>query len=121
MPGRWWFSTERTLARTRPRSTSPGARATQARGGRRARGRTPDEISAAFAALQAELDEQIRTRMDEARKTLFERFDEDVHERLRLRLEDARAQLDRVGRRFWLLTRFMLEDRARFDDATLSF
>jgi hypothetical protein len=38
-----------------------------------------------------------------------------------LRLEDAKAQLDRVGRRFWSLTRFMLGDRARFDDAALAF
>jgi hypothetical protein len=83
--------------------------------------RTPEEIGAAFEALQAELDEQIRTRLDEARKTLFEHFDEDVHERLRVRLADTQAQLDRVGRRFWSLTRFMLADRGRFDDATLCF
>ncbi|OYV85617.1 MAG: ATP-dependent helicase, partial [Planctomycetia bacterium 21-64-5] len=77
--------------------------------------RTPAEIDAAFAALRAELDEQIRARLDDTRRTLFEHFDEDVHERLRLQLADTRAQLDRVGRRFWLLTRFMLGDDARFD------
>ena len=83
--------------------------------------RTEGEIEAAFKALQSELDEQIRTRLDEARETLFEHFDEDVHERLRLRLADARAQLDRVGRRFWSLTRFMLDGRARFDEEALAF
>ncbi|HQU43488.1 MAG TPA: SNF2-related protein, partial [Pirellulales bacterium] len=83
--------------------------------------RTPAEIDAAFAALRAELDEQIRARLDDTRRTLFEHFDEDVHERLRLQLADTRAQLDRVGRRFWLLTRFMLGDDARFDDAALAF
>ena len=83
--------------------------------------RSEGEIEAAFKALQAELDEQIRTRLDEARKTLFEHFDEDVHERLRLRLADARTQLDRVGKRFWSLTRFMLDGRARFDEAALAF
>ncbi|MDF1552469.1 MAG: SNF2-related protein [Deferrisomatales bacterium] len=83
--------------------------------------RTPVEIAAAFEALQAEMDEQIRTRLDETRKALFEHFDEDVHERLRLKLADAQAQLDRVGRRFWSLTRFLLEGRARFDDAALAF
>lgn len=83
--------------------------------------RTPEQIDAAFKRLQAELDEQIRTRLDETRRTLFEHFDEDVHERLRLRLADTQAQLDRVGKRFWALTRTMLDGRARFDDETLTF
>lgn len=83
--------------------------------------RTPEEIDAAFRTLQAEMDEQIRTRMDDTRRTLFEHFDEDVHQRLRLQLDDAKAQLDRFGQRFWSLTRFMLDDRARFDDASLAF
>lgn len=83
--------------------------------------RTQDEIDAAFRALQAEMDEQIRTRLDDTRQKLFEHFDEDVHERLRLQLADARAKLDRVGRRFWSLTRFVLADCARFDDDALAF
>ncbi|MCX7013250.1 MAG: SNF2-related protein [Candidatus Sumerlaeota bacterium] len=83
--------------------------------------RTPEEIDAAFHALQAEMDEQIRTRMDDTRRTLFEHFDEDVHQRLRLQLDDAKAQLDRVGRRFWSVTRFILGERARFDDEALAF
>ncbi|WP_419861784.1 SNF2-related protein [Candidatus Palauibacter sp.] len=83
--------------------------------------RTPDEIDEAFRALQAEMDEQIRTRLDDTRRVLFEHFDEDVHERLRLQLADAKAQLDRVGKRFWSLTRLMLDGRARFDDAALAF
>ena len=83
--------------------------------------RTPEEIDAAFRTLQAEMDEQIRTRMDDTRRSLFEHFDEDVHQRLRLQLDDAKAQLDRFGQRFWLLTRFMLDGRARFDDDALAF
>ena len=83
--------------------------------------RTQEAIDAAFRALQDEMDEQIRARLDDTRRTLFEHFDEDVHQRLRLKLEDARAQLDRVGRRFWLVTQFILADRARFDDAALAF
>jgi exonuclease VII large subunit len=83
--------------------------------------RTPEAIDAAFKALQAELDEQIRTRLDDTRRQLFEHFDEDVHQRLRLQLADARARLDRLGQRFWVLTHFMLADRARFDDGALAF
>ena len=83
--------------------------------------RTPEEIDAAFAALQAEMDEQIRSRLDDTRRKLFEHFDEDVHQRLRLRLADTRAQLDRVGQRFWSLTRHVLASWARFDDEALAF
>lgn len=83
--------------------------------------RTTDEIDAAFRTLQAEMDEQIRTRLDDTRRKLFEHFDEDVHQRLRLQLADAQAQLDRVGQRFWSLTRFILGGQARFDDAALAF
>ena len=83
--------------------------------------RTPEEIDAAFKALQAEMDEQIRSRLEDTRRALFEHFDEDVHERLRIRLADARARLDRVGRRFWSLTRHVLADQARFDDIAFTF
>lgn len=83
--------------------------------------RTPEEIDAAFRKLREEMDESIRTRMDDTRQKLFEHFDEDVHRRLRLQLADTKAQLDRVGQRFWSLTRFMLHDRARFDDVALAF
>jgi hypothetical protein len=44
-----------------------------------------------------------------------------VHQRLRLRLADTQAQLDRVGRKFWSVTRFILRDRAQFDEAALAF
>ncbi|TPL03518.1 SNF2-related protein [Mesorhizobium sp. B2-4-11] len=83
--------------------------------------RTSEEIEAAFQKLQQEMDESIRARLDDTRRKLFERFDEDVHQRLRIRLADAKAQLDRVGQRFWLLTRYILADRAHFDDEALAF
>ncbi|MBX3329034.1 MAG: DEAD/DEAH box helicase [Nitrospira sp.] len=83
--------------------------------------RTPDEIEAAFRKLQQEMDERIRTRMDDTRRLLFEHFDEDVHQRLRMQLADAKAQLDRFGKKFWGLTKYILHDRARFDENALAF
>lgn len=83
--------------------------------------RAPADIDAAFKALQDELDEQIRHRLDDTRRALLEHLDEDVHRRLRLQLADAQAQLDRVGQRFWALTRWALADVARFDEAALAF
>jgi superfamily II DNA or RNA helicase len=83
--------------------------------------RTGAEIDAAFRALQAEMDESIRARMDDTRRLLLEHFDDDVHQRLRLQLDDARAQLDRVGQRFWSVSKHMLAGRATFDDTVLAF
>ncbi|MGV3553614.1 SNF2-related protein [Rhizobium sp.] len=83
--------------------------------------RTPEAIAKAFDELQEQLDEQIRSRMDDTRRALLEHFDEDVHARLKLRLADAREQLDKIGRRFWDLTRWTLQERARFDEANLAF
>ena len=83
--------------------------------------RTPEEIDAAFDALRAELEEQIRARLADTRRTLFEHFDQEVHDRLRMQLADARERLDRVGRRFWSLTRFILAAQAHFDDESLAF
>ncbi|NTU58465.1 MAG: DEAD/DEAH box helicase [Chlorobiaceae bacterium] len=83
--------------------------------------RTPDEIDAAFQALQSEMDEKIRTRLADTRRTLFENFDEDVHQRLRLQLNNAKAQLDRFSQRFWSLTRFMLNGQAQFYEDLLAF
>jgi hypothetical protein len=83
--------------------------------------RTSEEIEAAFQKLQEEMDESIRARMDDTRRKLFERFDEEVHQRLRIRLADAKAQLDKIGLRFWALTQFVLDGRARFDDRALAF
>jgi len=83
--------------------------------------RTLAEIEAAFVALRAELDSAIQTRIRDTRRILLENFDEDVHERLRANLAGTREQLDRTGRMFWTTTRFVLDGRAAFDDAGLTF
>ncbi len=83
--------------------------------------RTPDEIDEAFRELQAELEDQISARMASARATLLENFDEDVHARLKMNLAQASAQLDRLSRWLWRLTRHELEGKARFDEDSLQF
>ncbi|WP_318556919.1 SNF2-related protein [Geobacter anodireducens] len=83
--------------------------------------RTTGEIEAAFAALQAEMEQTIASRMTETRQTLLEHFDEDVHTRLKVRLDQTRHHLDRFSRLFWAVTRSVLQEQARFDDDDLSF
>ncbi len=83
--------------------------------------RTPAEIEARFRVLRGTMDDAIQLRLEETRKALLEHFDEDVHARLRMQLDDAREQLDRVGRQFWTVTRYILADRARFEGETPAF
>ena len=83
--------------------------------------RQPDEIEAAFNALQAELEESIADRIKDTQTQLLEHFDEDVHDRLKLRLNEAEARLDKLGRWFWGVTRYALNERARFDEQSYAF
>jgi superfamily II DNA or RNA helicase len=83
--------------------------------------RSPEAIDAAFGALRTTFASAIAENVAAAHKRLLDHFDEDVHDRLRLQLESTRAGLDRFGRRFWALTRFILDGRARFDDDDAAF
>ncbi len=83
--------------------------------------RQPEQIEAAFNALQAELEEVIADRIKDTQSQLLENFDEDVHDRLKLRLQDAEARLDKLGRWFWGVTCFALDGRARFDEQSYAF
>lgn len=77
--------------------------------------RTPEEIQAAFDAIQAELDEQIQSRLAETRQALLDNFDEDVHARFKVCRKEAYSLLSQ--REQWLLslTRQELGPEAVFD------
>jgi adenine-specific DNA-methyltransferase len=83
--------------------------------------RTTEQITAAFDALQAQLEEEIAARMTATRAQLFENFDEDVHRRLRISLDATTVHLDRLGRALWDVTRHELRDAATFDDTARVF
>jgi hypothetical protein len=83
--------------------------------------RKPDQIDAAFSALQTELEQDINTRVRDTQTQLLERFDEDVHDRLKLKKDQAVSRLDKVGRWFWGATRYVLANLAKFDDQHYAF
>lgn len=83
--------------------------------------RTPEEIETAFNALQTELEDEIAARIQQTQAQLLENFDQDVHDRLKLRLDEAKARLDQIGRWFWGVTRYALNQRARFDTDQFAF
>ncbi len=87
--------------------------------------RQSEDIEAAFAKLQSELEEDISNRLRDTQTQLLEHFDEDVHDRLRLRLDEAEARLDKIGRWFWGATRYVLEHETqcgtKFEEANYAF
>lgn len=83
--------------------------------------RTEKEIRKAFANLQKELEESIKAKLKDTRKALLEHFDEDVHERFRGSLIGTQEKLDRIGKQFWELTKYVLHEHATFCDTSLSF
>lgn len=83
--------------------------------------RTSEEIEQAFQQLQKEFEEKIRSKIEDTRQLLLEHFDEDVHSRLKVNLAGTQEQLDKIGRMFWALTKFILRDYAEFNDTALTF
>jgi hypothetical protein len=55
------------------------------------------------------------------RQQLLEHFDEDVHARLKVSLDESKKQMDKFERAFWELTRFELNEYAKFSDAKGTF
>lgn len=83
--------------------------------------RSQREIEAAFATLQAEMEQSIASRMDDTRKSLLEHFDEDVHTRLKVRLDQTQHHLDRFSKLFWSVTKSVLAENACFNDMEMTF
>lgn len=83
--------------------------------------RTEDEIEAAFAKLQDDMQEEIEDRLDEVKQQVLENFDIDVQEHLKLSKEKTSAFLNRYEYIFWELTKYILAGKAVFDDGTHTF
>lgn len=80
--------------------------------------RTPEQIQFEFDQLQRELGEEIALGQRDAREQLLDNFDQEVVEKVRIESQDV---LDRFNERLWRLTRHLLRDHARFEDADFSF
>ncbi len=83
--------------------------------------RTEEEIQKAFDTLKSELSPQIDERMRQTRATLLEHFDDEVRRRLRDSEERSRRLLARYEELLWLLTQFILRDKADFSLQDYSF
>ena len=78
--------------------------------------RTSNDITAAFDALQAELDTKIQARLAATRQALLEHFDEDVRSRLKISKDKTVECLSERERWLLELTRVELNGEARFED-----
>jgi len=76
--------------------------------------RHPQDIEAAFDALQRELSGEIDATMAKTRQQLMENFDDEVREKLKVSDEASRAFLNRYERLLMQLTRYELDGHAEF-------
>ena len=76
--------------------------------------RQPEEIKAAFDALQLELSLEISEAMSNTRRKLLENFDDEVRDRLRTTHQTAQENLGRLERMLLDLTRHELAGQAQF-------
>ena len=83
--------------------------------------RSENEIEEAFNRLQNELEEEISQKLEKTKEAIFEHFDEEVHRKLKINYNDALSSLDDYGKKFWLLTKAFLGNKAIFNDEELSF
>lgn len=76
--------------------------------------RRPEEINAAFDALQAELSAQINDAMLNTRQQLLENFDDEVREKLRISKEKSEQYQTQFERMLMRLTQYQLGSQAEF-------
>lgn len=83
--------------------------------------RSPEAIEQAFANLQKELEENISEKIKATQQILIENFDEDIHDLLKIKLDQTEERLDKVGRWFWRLTKYIMAGKAAFEDEKFAF
>lgn len=83
--------------------------------------RTKEELNDAFEKLQNDLDETINQRLVETQKILFENFDAEVVNKLKTTLEQTTAYITKYEQWLWKITRFILDQKAEFNNKELSF
>ena len=80
--------------------------------------RSPQQIQFEFDQLQQELDTQISEGQRDAREKLLDNFDQEVVEKVRIQ---SSGLLGRFNDRLWLLTRYLLDSFAEFNEEVYSF
>ncbi len=83
--------------------------------------RTEAEINLAFEQLQKDMQEQIDECLSNVKDKVLSNFDIEVQEHLRLSKEKTGAFLNRYEYIFWELTKYVIFDKATFNDEEYSF
>lgn len=83
--------------------------------------RTEEEINSAFERLQNDMQEQIDECLTDVKEKVMSNFDIEVQEHLRLSKEKTGAFFNRYEYIFWELTKFVLSDKATFNEDDYSF
>jgi len=83
--------------------------------------RTKEQITKAFDALQEEFKERIDSKVQKTQEKLFQNFDAQVVQKLKTTENAIKMYITKYEQWLWKITKYLLEDKANFDDRSLSF
>lgn len=83
--------------------------------------RTKEEIEAYFNQLQSEFEDQINQKVKETQSKLFDHFEASVIDKLRTTYSETKVFIEKFEKWLWELTKFYLQNRARFVNEDYTF
>lgn len=83
--------------------------------------RTKEQITKAFDELQEEYKDQIDSKVQKTQEKLFQNFDAQVVQKLKTTEDAIKMYITKYEQWLWKITKYLLEDKASFDDRSLSF
>lgn len=83
--------------------------------------RTKEEINEAFDALQEEFKDTIDRKVKSTQEKLFQNFDAQVVQKLKTTEDAIKIYITKYEQWLWKITKYLLQDKANFDDQSLSF
>jgi superfamily II DNA/RNA helicase len=83
--------------------------------------RTKEQITKAFDELQKEFKDKIDSKVQKTQVKLFKNFDAQVVQKLKTTENDIKMYITKYEQWLWKITKYLLENKANFDDRSLSF
>lgn len=83
--------------------------------------RTKEQITKAFDELQEKFKDQIDSKVQKTQEKLFENFDAQVVQKLKTTEDAIKMYITKYEQWLWKITKYLLTDKANFDERSLSF
>lgn len=83
--------------------------------------RTKEQITKAFDELQEEFKDKIDSKVQKTQEKLFQNFDAQVVQKLKTTEDAIKIYITKYEQWLWKITKYLLKNKANFDDRSLSF